>query len=272
MLQIGLGIAKAGALSAFFPSSVIKGLLAAIGVILILKQIPHVLGHDSDPEGEMSFVQPDAQNTFSEILTVMLGDIHVGAAIIGIASIVLLVFWDRTKPLKNSMIPAPLAVVLFGVGMQFLFGRMGGRLVIESSHLVQIPVAETFSEFFSFLTYPDFSQWSNPGIYVAAVTIAIVASLQTPLNLEAADKLDPQQRDSPPSRELIAQGVGNTIAGLIGGLPMTSVIVRSSVNVGMGAKTKLSAILHGVLLVVCVSLFPVYLKTPRRRTTWIQMY
>ncbi len=260
LLQIGLGIAKAGALSAFFPSSVIKGLLAAIGVILILKQIPHVLGHDSDPEGEMSFAQPDAQNTFSEILTVMLGDIHVGAAIIGIASIVLLVFWDRTKPLKNSMIPAPLAVVLFGVGMQFLFGRMGGRLVIESSHLVQIPVAETFSGFFSFLTYPDFSQWSNPGIYVAAVTIAIVASLETLLNLEAADKLDPQQRDSPPSRELIAQGVGNTIAGLIGGLPMTSVIVRSSVNVGMGAKTKLSAILHGVLLVVCVSLFPVYLN------------
>ena len=260
LLQIGLGIAKAGALSSFFPSSVIKGLLAAIGVILILKQIPHVFGHDSDPEGEMSFVQPDSENTFSEIVTVLLGDIHLGATIVGIASILLLVLWDRTKILKQSIVPGPLAVVLFAVGMQFLFDRLGGTLQIGASHLVQIPVAETFGGFFSFLTYPDFSQWTNPGIYVAAVTIAIVASLETLLNLEAADKLDPQRRDSPPSRELIAQGVGNTIAGLIGGLPMTSVIVRSSVNVGMGAKTKLSAILHGVLLVVCVSLFPVYLN------------
>lgn len=260
LLQIGLGIAKAGALSAFFPSSVIKGLLAAIGVILILKQIPHVLGHDTDPEGDMSFSQPDEHNTFSEIFTLLSGDIHIGAAIIGIASIALLVLWGRTKPLKNSIIPGPLVVVLFGVLAQYLFGRTGGSLAIGSSHLVQIPVAETVGGVLSFLTYPDFSQWSNPAIYFAAVTIAIVASLETLLNLEAVDKLDHQKRDSPPSRELVAQGIGNTISGLVGGLPMTSVIVRSSVNVSVGAKTKLSAILHGVLLIVCVAMFPIYLN------------
>ncbi len=260
LLQIGLGVVKAGALSAFFPSSVIKGLLAAIGVILILKQIPHVLGHDTDPEGEMSFSQPDDQNTFSEILTVMFGDIHFGAAVVGVASITLLIFWDRTKALKNSIVPGALIVVLFGVTLQYLFARVGGLWAIESSHLVQIPVADSISGFLQFLTFPDFSQWANPKIYVAAVTIALVASLETLLNLEAVDKLDPERRDSPPSRELVAQGVGNSIAGLIGGLPVTSVIVRGSVNVGMGAKTKLSAILHGVLLLACVALFPIYLN------------
>ncbi len=199
------------------------------------------VGHDTDPEGEMSFSQPDNENTFSEILTVLLGDLHIGAAVIGIASIALLVFWDRIKPLKNSIVPGPLVVVLLGVLLQYLFRRLGGSWVIESSHLVQIPVAESVSGFVNFLTFPDFSQWANPAIYVAAVTIAIVASLETLLNLDAVDKLDPERRDSPPSRELVAQGVGNTIAGLIGGLPMTSVIVRSSVNVGVGAKTKLSS-------------------------------
>lgn len=260
LLQIGLGIVRAGALSAFFPSSVIKGLLAAIGVILILKQIPHLLGHDTDPEGEMSFSQPDNENTFSEILTVLFGDFHVGASVIGIASILMLVLWDRSKPLKNSIVPGPLVVVLFGVLLQYLFASVGGSFTIGPSHLVQIPVAESIGGFVDFLTLPDFSQWSNPAIYVAAVTIAVVASLETLLNLEAVDKLDPLRRDSPPSRELVAQGIGNTVAGLIGGLPMTSVIVRSSVNVGVGAKTKLSAILHGVLLVVCVALFPIYLN------------
>ncbi len=260
LLQIAMGIARAGALSAFFPSSVVKGLLAAIGVILILKQIPHVFGHDKDPEGEMSFSQPDDENTFSELLTVFWGDIHVGAAVIGVVSIVLLVCWDRIKPLKNSVIPGPLVAVLFGVMMQALFGRLGGSWVVEPTHLVQIPVAESISGFVDFLKFPDFSQWNNPAVYLAALTIAVVASLETLLNLEAVDKLDPAGRDSPPSRELIAQGVGNSVAGLIGGLPMTSVIVRSSVNVAVGAKTKLSAIFHGVLLLVCVALFPLYLN------------
>tara|TARA_R110002049_G_scaffold27321_2_gene94355 strand:+ start:626141 stop:628366 length:2226 start_codon:yes stop_codon:yes gene_type:complete len=260
LLQIGLGVARAGALSAFFPSSVIKGLLAAIGVILILKQIPHLFGHDNDPEGDMSFSQPDNENTFSEFLNVVLGDIHYGAAVVGLASIAILFFWDRIKPLKNSVVPAPLIVVLIGVGLQFLFSTAGKGWAIGESHLVQIPVADSVSGVLAFLTFPDFSQWANPTVYVAAVTIAIVASLETLLNLEAVDKLDPERRDSPPSRELMAQGVGNTVSGLIGGLPLTSVIVRSSVNVGMGAKTKLSAILHGFLLVISVVLLPTYLN------------
>jgi carbonic anhydrase len=259
LLQIGLGLMKAGALSAFFPSSVIKGLLAAIGVILILKQIPHVFGHDADPEGDMSFVQPDHENTFSE-LALIAGDLHVGAAVIGLLSIAVLVLWGKLKPLKNSIIPAPLVVVLLGVAMNLLFEKLGGRWLIEASHLVQVPTPDTATELVGLLQMPDFYQLSNPAVYIAGVTIAIVASLETLLNLEAVDKLDPQQRVSPPSRELIAQGCGNVVAGLVGGIPVTSVIVRGSVNVASGGKTKLSTIFHGLLLLVSVVFLPVYLN------------
>lgn len=261
ILQVGLGIIKAGALSAFVPSSVIKGLLAAIGVILILKQIPHLVGHDNDPEGEMSFEQPDHHNTFSEIFSVFsTGDFHYGATAIGLVSIAILVIWPRIKPLKALPVPSALAVVLVGVGMHVWFQRLGGQWAIDASHLVSIPKANSTSEFFSFLSFPDFSHLANPAVYIAGVTIAIVASLETLLNLEAVDKIDPERRNSPPSRELWAQGVGNICAGMVGGLPMTSVIVRSSVNVNSGAKTKRSAIFHGLLLVVCVTLFPQYLN------------
>jgi carbonic anhydrase/SulP family sulfate permease len=259
LIQIALGVARAGFIAAFFPSSVIKGLLAAIGVIIILKQIPHALGHDTDPEGEMSFSQPDQENTLSEIAA-MLNDLHPGAAVIGLFSIALLVFWDRCKPLKKSIVPAPLVVVLLGVGIGRVFQQLGGRWVIEASHLVQVPVADSLTSFSNFLQRPDFSQWNNPAIYIAGITIAIVASLETLLNLEAVDKLDPMQRNSPPSRELLAQGIGNVVCGLIGGIPVTSVIVRSSVNINAGSKTKLSAIFHGVLLLVCVMFLPVYLN------------
>lgn len=260
VIQIGLAIVRAGALSAFVPSSVIKGLLAAIGVILILKQIPHLFGHDTDPDGEMSFAQPDNQNTFSELGTLFEGQFHVGAIVVGLTSVVILVLWDRIKPLKKSGIPGPLVVVLTGVGLQFLLARFGGPWIIGASHLVQIPIAESLSEFGGFLRFPDFSQLANPDVYVAGVTIAVVASLSTLLNLEGADKLDRQQRNSPPSRELLAQGVGNVLVGLIGGIPITSVIIRSSVNVNSGANSKLSAIFHGLLLLICVGLFPLYLN------------
>lgn len=259
LLQIGLGVMKAGALSAFFPSSVIKGLLAAIGVILILKQIPHVFGHDSDPEGEMSFVQPDDENTFTELLRIA-DDVHPGATTIGLLSIVVLVGWGKIKPLKNSIIPAPLVVVLMGVAVNLFFKTLGGRWVIEASHLVEVPIARSATEFLGFLTMPDFSQLVNPAVYVGGVTIAIVASLETLLNLEAVDKLDPQKRVSPPSRELIAQGCGNVAAGLLGAIPVTSVIVRGSVNCASGAKTKMSALFHGFLLLVCVGFLPSYLN------------
>lgn len=259
LVQIALGLARAGFIAAFFPSSVIKGLLAAIGVILILKQIPHVVGHDPDPEGDMAFFQPDQQNTFSELLA-LIPNIEPGAAIIGLVSVLLLVVWDRWKWLKKSPVPAPLAVVLFGISMSLVFRQIGGAWIIESSHLVQVPVPENLAGFFTLLKRPDFSQWTNPAIWVAGLTIAAVASLETLLNLEAVDKIDPRQRTSPPSRELIAQGVGNTVSGLIGGLPITSVIVRSSVNINAGGQSKTSAIFHGVLLLVCVMFVPAYLN------------
>ena len=259
LIQIVLGLARVGFIAAFFPSSIIKGLLAAIGVILILKQIPHVLGHDTDPEGDMAFQQPDHQNTFSEF-GALFSDLHLGAATIGLLSIVLLVLWDRCRPLKKSAIPAPLVVVALGIGLSLIFQQLGGRWVIESSHLVQVPVADSLSGFFGFLQWPDFSQWSNPAIYTAGVTIALVASLETLLNLEAVDRLDPQQRTSPPSRELLAQGIGNLVVGLIGGIPVTSVIIRSSVNISAGGRTKLATIIHGVLMLVCVMFLPVWLN------------
>lgn len=259
MIQIALGLARAGFLSAFFPSSVIKGLLAAIGVILILKQIPHLLGHDTDPDGEMSFSQPDHENTLSEIYA-MLGDLHPGAAAIGLSSLVLLVAWSRIPLLKKSIVPAPLAVVLFGVVMNKLFQLAGGSWLIQNSHLVQVPISSNLREFVGFLRMPDFSQWSNPAVYTGGLTIAIVASLETLLNLEATDKLDPKQRSSPSSRELLAQGIGNVVGGLVGAIPVTSVIVRSSVNINSGGQTKLATIVHGLLLLVSVMFLPIWLN------------
>ncbi|MFO0797422.1 MAG: SulP family inorganic anion transporter [Gemmataceae bacterium] len=258
-IQIALGLLRAGFVAAFVPNAVIKGLLAAIGVILVLKQLPHVVGHDPDPEGDMSFDQPDHENTFTELFQ-SLGDIHPGAAAVGVLSVLLLVVWDRTAALKKSPVPAALVVVLLGVGLAELFRGMGGVWLIEPSHLVQVPAAETLAGVLNFIQLPDFTQWRNPAVYTAAFTLAAVASLETLLNLEAVDKLDPRRRNSPPSRELFAQGVGNVCSGLIGGLPVTSVIVRSSVNINAGARTRLSAIFHGVLLLGSVALLPAALN------------
>lgn len=259
LIQIILGIVRAGFIADFIPSSVIKGLLAAIGVLLVLKQIPHLLGHDADPQGDMAFQQPDHANTFTELVH-MLGHIHPGATVIGLGSIAILVVWVSFKPLKKSVIPAPLVVVLFGVGLSLLFRQLGGAWAVEPTNFVQVPVADSLAGFLGFLQWPDFSQWSNPSVYMAGLTIAAVASLETLLNLEAVDKIDPQQRTSPPSRELLAQGIGNVAAGLIGGIPITSVIVRSSVNINAGGRTKVSAIVHGVLLLVSVAILPLWLN------------
>ncbi len=259
-IQIIMGLARAGFIAAFFPNSVIKGLLAAIGVILILKQIPHVLGHDADPEGEMAFIQPDDHNTFSEIATLFYGDIHLGAALIGLVSVVILIAWDQIKVLKKSNVPAPLIVVIVGLALSQLFKTQGENLAVGASHLVQVPVADNWQSLFGLLQFPDFSVFMQSAIYTSGITIALVASLETLLNLEAVDKIDPKQRVSPGSRELLAQGVGNVLAGFIGGIPMTSVIVRSSVNINAGATSKLSAITHGVLLLVCVVMLPQYLN------------
>lgn len=259
LVQIVMGVSRVGFIAAFFPSSVIKGLLAAIGVILILKQIPHVFGHDSDPEGEMSFFQPDHENTFSELYQ-LLGHIHIGAAIIGLLSFGLLLTWDRVKFLRKSIVPAPLIVVLFGVVMNLVFQRWGGVFAIGNNHLVQVPIAENLFGVVDFLRYPDFSVILRPAVIMGGITVALVCSLETLLNLEAVDRIDPRQRISPPNRELVAQGCGNLVAGLIGGIPITSVIVRSSVNINAGGRTKLSAIIHGAFLFTAVVFLPTYLN------------
>ena len=252
LIQIVLGVSRAGFIAAFFPSAVIKGLLAAIGVILILKQLPHVFGHDTDPEGDMSFSQPDHENTFSELFQT-LSDINPSAAIIGLLSIGLLIVWSQVKVLKTSAIPAPLLVVVLGVILAQWLQTLGGNWRIGSSHLVQLPPLHNLGDLLGSLRTPDTSLLSRPAVYLAALTMAAVASLETLLNLEATDKLDPRQRNSRPNRELIAQGIGNVVSGLIGGLPVTSVIVRSSVNINAGGQSKLSAIIHGVLLLVSVT-------------------
>lgn len=255
LIQILFGVFKAGFIAEFFPSSVIKGLLTAIGVILILKQIPHLVGHDPDPEGDWSFFQPDQQNTFTEIIDTLF-DLQPGALVIGFTSLLALMAWDRISVLKKSFVPGPLVIVLLGVALYQLLKSWGGYWIVESSHLVQVPTPQSWNETLTLLKFPDFSSLAVPKVYLAAFTIAIVASLETLLNLDAVDKIDPLQRRSPPSRELIAQGVGNLFCGIIGGIPVTSVIVRSTVNINSGAKTKLSAIFHGIQLLVFVLFFP----------------
>jgi len=259
ILQIGLGMVRAGVLANYFPTNVIKGLLAAIGVILILKQLPHLVGHDKDYEGDMSFAQPDGENTFSEIAQ-MLQAFLPGAALVGVACIAMLIAWDRS-PLKKTLFPAPLAAVLLGVAVSEALRASGSTWAIEASHLVAVPVlGKDGVGWDTIFRTPDFSQLGNPKVYVAAVTLAIVASLETLLNLEATDKLDPQRRYSPPNRELVAQGIGNLTAGMVGGMPMTSVIIRSSVNANAGGRTRVSAIFHGVLLALCVFALPTLLN------------
>jgi carbonic anhydrase len=247
LIQIALGLARMGFLAAFFPSSVINGLLAAIGVILILKQIPYALGHIALPKDPS---HPSGhENPFSGVIAA-LGDVHAGPLVIALVSIAVLVLWDRFKVLKKSPVPGPLVVVLLGVGLSLWFPQLGLPWGLKPKQLVDVPVADGVAGFLTFLRHPDFTQWLNPAVYTAGLTLAAVASLETLLNLEAVDQIDPRQRTSPPSRELLAQGIGNVIAGLIGGLPVTSVIVRGSVNINAGARTKLSTISHGLLLLL----------------------
>jgi carbonic anhydrase/SulP family sulfate permease len=259
LIQITLGFLRTGSLAAFFPSSVIKGLLTAIGVILILKQLPHLVGHDYDPDGEMSFFQPDHRNTFTELFDVV-DDFHIGATMIGLSSLAILIIWDRIKFLKNSIVPSALIVVLWGTALNLYFRTLGGQYVLGSNHEVKVLEASNLSEFVQQFSSPDFSVLRNSAVYIAAIVIAIVASLETLLNLEAVDRLDPKKRLSNPNRELVAQGVGNSISGLMGGLPITSVIVRSSANINAGAQSKLSTIIHGALLLLCVLWIPRYLN------------
>ena len=259
LVQIALGFLRAGAIAAFIPSSVVRGLLAAIGVLLILKQLPHLFGRDEDYVGEMAFFQVNQENTFTEILNIY-GHVNPGVAAIGLLSVAILVVWERWKPLKTSFVPAVLVVVLLGVGLSFVFRQLGGHWTMAASHFVKVPVAKNVTELMSFLQFPDFSQWANSQVYFAGLTIAAVASLEALFSIEAIDKLDPRQRTTSPNRELIAQGLGNTVCGLIGGLPITAVIARSTVNLESNARTKLAAIFQGVLMAVCVVALPVVIN------------
>ena len=251
ILQIILGLVKAGTIANYFPSSVIEGMLAAIGIILILKQIPHAVGYDADFEGDESFDQGEKGNTFSTLVAAF-GRISYGAVIISALSLLILIYWPKVK--KLSLVPAALIVVVVGIVLNQLFD--GSALAIKDEHLVRIPIVNSLSEFTSLFVFPDFTQIGNKEVWIVAVTLAIVASLETLLSVEAVDKIDPIKRVSPTNRELFAQGLGNMTSGLLGGMPMTAVIVRSSANVNAGARTKMSAIFHGIWLLVALLLIP----------------
>jgi carbonic anhydrase len=254
IIQIAMGVCRVGFIAGFFPASVIKGLLAGIGVILLLKQLPHLVGWDMDAYGEMAFHQPDNETTLSEIVR-MLGHFHDGALIIGVGSLAILLMWDRFTWVKNK-VPGPLFVVIFGVIMNEVFKLFWGANAVGFEHLVQVPEPASIEEFLGLFHRPDWSKLADLSIFYSGLVIALVASLETLLNLEAIDKIDPERRVSPPNRELIAQGIGNTLLGLLGGIPVTSVVIRGSVNINVGAKTRISAIFHGALLALCVVLLP----------------
>jgi len=257
-LQIIMGVFRMGVIGDYVPNSVIKGMLAAIGVILILKQVPHLIGYDKDYEGDEAFIQLSGENTFSDLLNA-LNHITPNAALIGIVGILILMLFE-TKKMKSmalfQIISGPLVVVVVGALINQFLGGVGHAITDKSASLVNIPVSENTEAFFSNFIFPNWTYISHPDVWITAVTLALVASLETLLGIEAVDKLDAEKRVTPTNRELVAQGIGNISSGLIGGLPLTSVIVRSSANVNSGAKTKMSAVFHGILLLVCVVFFP----------------
>lgn len=258
LIQIAFGAFKLGFIGMYFPSSVIKGMLAAIGLILILKQLPHFIGVDPDPFGDFSFFQKDGRNTFTEI-TYALAHPHWGAATVGIVSLLIMILWEQ-KFMKamsfTRILPGALVAVLFGVGFNEFMRPAGGSLFIDSTHLVPIPNWQDSGDLMTLVTFPDFSALAKPLVWKVAGVIALIASLETLLSVEAVDKIDPHKRTTNKDRELLAQGFGNTFSGLIGGLPVTAVIVRSSANVASGARTKVSALFHGILLVIAVVAAP----------------
>jgi len=258
ILQLIAGYLKLGVLSNYFPSSVIKGMLAAIGITLILKEIPHALGYDQDFFGDEAFFQSDGQNTFSELYRA-LGAFHPGAIVLSVISILLLILFERPffkKIAIFKILPGALFVVVFGILMNLLFPLIDERWAISGKHLVEIPQANSFEEWKNMFYFPDFTFLNNPHVYVIGATIALVASLETLLSVEATDKLDPEKQRTPKNKELKAQGIGNIISGFIGGLPITQVIVRSSANVNAGAKSKFSSVIHGCWLFAAIMFFP----------------
>ncbi|MCB9252392.1 MAG: bifunctional SulP family inorganic anion transporter/carbonic anhydrase [Flavobacteriales bacterium] len=263
VIQLIFAAFNAGVIARFFPTSVIKGLLTSIGIILVFKQIPHALGHDKDTEGNFNFIQADNENTFSGLLRA-LEQVHPGAILTTILCLLIMVYWPKWTSKKiSSVVPASLLVVIFAILLNEFFSHYFSFFYIDQGHRVNLPEGISFQNAGVLFTFPDFEKIGNAMIWKAAITIALVASLETLLNIEASDKIDPYGRITPPNRELVAQGCGNLTCGLLGGLPITSVIVRTSVNINSGGRTKFTAIFHGVYLVVFVLFFPqLLLKIP----------
>ena len=262
VIQIAFSFSRGGTLGEFVPSSVIVGMLSAIGLILILKQIPHALGYDGgDFEGSFEFFS-NGGNTFSDIVRGVTGGIQPGALVIALISLVFLFWWDGARPKDGVLrfLPGPLVAVLIGVGLNLLFAGVMPNWYLEPTHLVQVPVAESISGFVGLFTLPDFTAIGSSAVWVTALTLAIVASLESLLSVKAVDEIDPQRRTTDKNWELMAQGGGNIVSGMIGGLPVTSVIVRSSANVDAGAQSKGSAIMHAAWLLLSVALIPVALN------------
>ncbi len=257
IIQLIFGFLKAGIIGYYFPSSVIKGMLTGIGIIIILKQIPHFFGYDADPEGDFAFAQIDGENTFSEIFK-SVNFISLGSTIVGVLGLGILILWEKVLSKKAKifqLIQGPLVAVAVGI-IFYLITQGNESLGIKASHLVSVPVPDTLDSFLGQFKFPNFAAITNPEIWIVGFTIALVASLETLLCVEATDKLDPDKNVTPTNRELLAQGTGNIISGLIGGLPITQVIVRSSANIQSGGKSKMSAIIHGFLLLISVILIP----------------
>lgn len=261
VIQILFGIARAGVIGYYFPSSVIKGMLTGIGLIIIFKQIPHFFGYDADFEGDLAFVQPDGETTFSELFNVF-GNISLGATLIAFISLGILLLWSNVLANKGkifTLVQGPLVAVVVGI-LYYVLTQGDPTWGISQAHLVQVPIPDSFDSFVGQFSLPNFGAVMNPAVWLTGATIALVASLETLLCVEATDKLDPAQRVTPTNRELLAQGTGNVISGMIGGLPITQVIVRSSANIQSGGKTKVSAIVHGFFLLISVIAIPTLLN------------
>lgn len=259
-MQILLGLLRGGVVASFIPNAVIRGMLAAIGVLLILKQFPHALGYDAEAHRGTSYAMTDSPEAFSQIGRTF-AFLEVGAIAISAVSIALLVAFERVKALRElRWLPGALAVVLVGTAMNELFVRFVPSLALGDRHLVSVPTADSVSGLLGEFSFADLGAVSDPRVLTMAVTLAIVASLETLLSLEAIDKLDPFKRRSDPDRELLAQGLANAASGLLGGLPITSVIVRSSANVNAGGRTRVAAFVHGALLAFSVLLAGAWLN------------
>ncbi len=262
IFQIVMGVLKAGIIGYYFPSSVITGMLSGIGIIIILKQIPHAAGYDADFEGDENFHGQDGHTTVTELLQT-LDHLAPGAVMIALISLAILILWEQpfVKRLSISQtIPGSLIAVITGILMNEAFVFWYSELALSRNHLVDIPVLRSSGDLINQLSFPDFSAWANPAVYLTALTMAVVASLETLLCVEATDNLDPYKRVTPTNRELIAQGIANASSGLIGGMPVTQVIVRSSANIQAGARTRASAFIHGVLMLAAILVIPVILN------------